>query len=215
MEKLIATESNWGATQNLRENSYMIIAICERKRKEMNKKFGLLNHKVQYISNTFSFDVIHFERNVEIYRLIFHFFPRLVAQILSILPEKFWHAYAKCYCKSKWVTCKLHKKILKTCNRFAVRVLSSLKHLAAPRVLNCWITCFFRCCYHQNTRSYSLAKTYVKQTQYEVWVHFVTLLRISVLTGNFKLQKKTKMCNQSNPFIFHKCKHSVILLLLF
>ncbi len=31
----------------------------------MNEKFGLLNNKVKYISNTFHVDVIRFERNVD------------------------------------------------------------------------------------------------------------------------------------------------------
>ena len=63
MEKLIATESNRGVTENLQEKSNMIIAICERKQKQMNENFRLLNHKVRYVSNTFPVDVICFERN--------------------------------------------------------------------------------------------------------------------------------------------------------
>ncbi len=80
MEKLIVTESNWGVAQNFRGKSNMMIAICERKRKQMNEKFGLLNHKARYISNTFPVNIIRFERNFEICRLIFYF-------LLDVLPE--------------------------------------------------------------------------------------------------------------------------------
>ncbi len=55
----------------------------------MNEKsVRLLNHKVIF-PLLFSVDVIRFERNVEIFRLIFYFFTRLVGLFLSILPETF------------------------------------------------------------------------------------------------------------------------------
>ena len=71
---MIATESNRGVTQNFREKSKHDYSNRERKRKQIDKKFRLLNHKVRYICNTFSVEVIRFGRNAEVCRLIFYFF---------------------------------------------------------------------------------------------------------------------------------------------
>ncbi len=75
--------------QNLREKSKMIKAVCERKRKQMNGKFGLLNPHVRGISNTFSVGVIRFERYVEIFRLIFFFSLGLLPEFQAFCPKKF------------------------------------------------------------------------------------------------------------------------------